>query len=311
MTSQTHLKNKARAVKNIGQITKAMEMVSAAKMRKAQESALSARPYAKHMLSLFSSLLLHMKKEGELGLSLGKVREGVVCLVVVTSNKGLCGSYNSGVMRAALAWKERKEQEGKRVEVVTVGKKARDVFRKREAHIAQEFLNFSEVATIEDVSPVANWILQAKEKGLYEEMTCWSTTFISALERKATEVQILPFSQEAIERVVEGIIPKTGKYSTWVQEEREEKETSSVLLEPTPEELLEKLSDMLVRSEMLHLILESNAAEHSSRMVAMKNASDNAKDLMETLTLQLNKARQANITQEVAEIAAGKEALGV
>lgn len=311
MASQQHLKGKVRAVTNIGKITKAMEMVSAAKMRRSQESAFRARPYAKNMLSLFSSLLTHLQQTGDMISFQTPLSTGAVCLLVITSDKGLCGSYNSAVIRSALAWKKLKEAEGKRVDVVTVGRKARDVFRKREVPIVKEFLRFSEVATIEDISPVASWILEAKRENMYEEVTCRSTTFVSALERHVREIQILPFSKEVLLRVIESIIPKTGKYSLWKEEQEEGRETSSTLLEPSPEELIEKLSDMLIRSEILHLVLESNAAEHSSRMVAMKNASDNAKNLMETLTLQLNKARQAGITQEVAEIAAGKEALGV
>lgn len=325
MASSRQLKTKVKAVRNIRQITKAMQMVAATKMRKAQESALSARPYAKKAFSLLLHLLQYAEAEGISGLYLGgnnqngkkEKMEKPIAFVVVTSDKGLAGSFNSAVLRLANHWKEEKESAGKEVEIVAVGKKGRDFFKLRGGVIAAEFFKFSDIVTLPDITPLMDWILQAHEQKRYEKIVICSMQFISALIQKPAIRQILPLEKEELEEIIENIVPKTGRYAELVKDEAASTKTSAsqsnqqlpYLLEPSARAILDELVRDLIRVMIVHLIFESNASEHSARMIAMKNATENAENLMETLNLQLNKARQAAITQELAEVTTAKEAL--
>ena len=307
MASSRQLKTKIRAVGNIKQITKAMQMVSATKMRRSQEVALNARPYAKKSFSLLAHLLKQSNKE-ELESIFWRERQGnKIALVVITSDKGLAGSFNSSVLRRAAQAKEELENEGF-VDIVAVGKKGRDFFKRRDAVIAAEFLQFSDIIMFADVRPLADWILQAYEKREYDKIVVCSNQFVSALVQKVKVQQILPLNVEELERAVESIVPKTGKYSELTQEEESTKDLSYVL-EPSREEIVRTLVRNLIQVEIAHFVFESNASEHSARMMAMKNATENAEDLMETLNLELNRTRQASITQELSEISTAKEAL--
>lgn len=321
MASSRQLKTKIRAVGNIKQITKAMQMVAATKMRKSQEAALQARPYAKKSLALLSHLLQYGLTEGISSKywknkSDNRSGNGKIALVIVTSDKGLAGSFNSGVVRMAWKWKTEKEAEEpfdsaqgkKQVEIVAVGKKGRDFFKAREAVIAAEFFQLSDTLTFGDVAPLMNWVMDAYEKGAYEKVVFCSAHFISALVQKPEISQILPLEKEELVKIVEGIVPKTGLYSELAAEE-ESKGSVQYLLEPSAREITEKVVRNLVQVAIIHLLYESNASEHSSRMMAMKNATENAENMMEALNLELNKSRQASITQQLTEISTAKEAL--
>ena len=324
MASTRQLKTKIGAVKNIKQITKAMQMVAATKMRRSQEVTLNARPYAKKSFALLLHLLKHAEKDEFTSIfmraprSFSEVGQDRVALVVITSDKGLAGSFNSSVLRAAHKWKQEQEQEDVRgrtstVEIVAVGKKGRDFFKVRGGNVVAEFLQFSDVVTFSDVKPLADWIVQAYETHGYDKIVVCSNQFISALVQKVEVRQLLPLEPDALKETIEGIIPKTGKYSELAREEQGppaggERELSYVL-EPSREEILKNLVRGLIQVEIAYFVFESNASEHSARMVAMKSATENADRLQEELQLVLNKARQAAITQELTEIATAKEAL--
>jgi len=318
MASSRQLKTKIRAVGNIKQITKAMQMVAATKMRKSQEAALSARPYAKKSLALLSHLLQYGIAEGissKYWAANGekKVESSKVALVVVTSDKGLAGSFNSGVLRRAIRAKEELANEGF-VDIIAVGKKGRDYFKARDAVIAAEFFQLSDTITFADVAPLMNWLLDAYDEGKYGKIVFCSTQFVSALVQKPEVNQILPLEREELEKIVSGIVPKTGLYSELqeshsAEASRDKNETVNFILEPSAHEIMEKVIRDLVQVAIMHLLYESNASEHSSRMMAMKNATENAEGMVETLNLELNKSRQASITQELTEISTAKEAL--
>ena len=330
MVPSRQLKTKIRAVGNIQQITKAMELVSATKMRKSQEVALRARPYAKKAFSLLTHILEHTSTEGLVG-RLWQAKAGTVpasgvvsteereriALVVVTSDKGLCGNFNSAVLKAAMKWKEEQESPpaggGKSVEVVAVGRKGRDFFRSRGVEATKEFFQFSDIITLADIAPLADWILEVYEKEEFDRVVFCSTRFISVLSQKPNVQQILPLEREELEKIVEGIVPKSGRYSDWLVGHSlgEERVAGDIpyVLEPSAQIILEELVRELVRVAIVHLVFESNASEHSARMMAMKNATDNAEELIENLNLALNKSRQAAITQELSEISTAKEAL--
>lgn len=306
MPSTRQLKTKISTVRNIKQITRAMQMVAATKMRKSQEVALNARPYAKKSFSLLLHLLKQASREELESVFFTGRKEGKIALVVITSDKGLAGSFNSSVLRAASQWV--KAQNGE-VEIVAVGRKARDFFKKQGAVIAAEFFQFSDIITFADVKPLADWLVQVYKAREYGRIAVCSNQFFSALVQRVETRDILPLQVEELGRIIEGIVPKTGKYSDIVkQEEKSEKEISFVL-EPSREEIMRTLVENLIQAEIMYFVFESNASEHSARMIAMKNATENANRLGQELTLQLNKARQAAITQELTEISTAKEAL--
>lgn len=313
MASSRQLKGKIRAVKNIGQITKAMQMVAATKMRKSQEVALNARPYAKKSFALLLHLLKQAGKEETESVFMRGNNSGKTALVVITSDKGLAGSFNSSVLRTAykLYQEPFDSAQGKDqvTEIVAVGKKGRDFFKARGATIAAEFLQFSDIVTYANIKPLADWIVQAYETQQYSKIVVCSNQFVSALVQKVEVRQLLPLEINQLQETINSIIPKTGRYSELATEEQEsEKELSSVL-EPNREEIIKNLVRGLIQVQIAYFVFESNASEHSARMVAMKNATENANRLQEELTLELNKARQAAITQELTEISTAKEAL--
>lgn len=319
MASSRQLKTKIRAVRNIRQITRAMQMVAATKMRRSQETALRARPYAKKALALLLHLLEYTKAEDVAApfMDITKARtvpaSGRIALVVVTSDKGLAGSFNSAVLRLASRFEQEEEQQGKTVEVVAIGRKGRDFFRKRGVAITAEFFRFSDIVTLPEIEPVMEWILRAYQEQRYEKIAFCSQQFISALLQKPEIHQVLPLERAELEKIIDAIIPKTGRYADWTQRyeklEAEVRPNVAYVLEPSARQILEQVVRDLIRLMVVHLIFESNASEHSARMIAMKNATENADRIQEELTLELNKTRQAAITQELAEVTIAKEAL--
>lgn len=309
MASKHQLKNKIRVTANIKQITRAMQMVAAAKMRKSEGVALRARPYAKHALALLRNVLRYAIRE-ELTSPYVGTHEGPqkICFVVITSDRGLCGAYNSSVLRMATKYIE----EQKHVDVLHVlpiGRKAKEYFAKRNLTMPNSFTNFSEITTLYDVEPVFNWLIAQYQKGAYTNIVFCSTTFVSALVQRVELHEVLPLTLPALEKIVNGIVPKTGRYA----ELSREKETPEdyYKFEPSYQKIFETLILALVKVEILHLIFESNASEHAARMVAMKSATENAEHIMKTLQQALNKARQESITQELVEMASAKDALAV
>ncbi len=312
MASRRQLKNKLQAVTNIKQMTKAMQLVAATKMRKSQERALGARPYALFAMDMLKHIVQHSRIENLANIFFRFKEEGKpqkikkICLVVVTSDKGLAGAFNSQVLRKAARYLE--EQKPLHIDIVAVGKKARDFFKKRQNAPVAEFLNFSDVLTLSDAEPLSQWIFAKYLAHEYGEIVFCSTQFISALNTKAQIRELLPLTQEALQKAIDGIVPEKGKYAR-LQARKEDSPHIAYLLEPSPKALFEELVIALIRVEILYFLYESNASEHSSRMIAMKNATDNAQNLAQTLVLNLNKLRQTAITQELTEISTAKEAL--
>lgn len=309
MSSSRHLKSKIKSVRNIKQITKAVQMVSATKMRRSQEVALNARPYAKKSFILLSHLLKYSETDEKTGVLWQKNKNKKCALVVITSDKGLAGNFNSSSLRSAWQWKNTKEEEGFEVDIVTVGRKARDFFRTKNANIVAEFANLGDLVSFEDTKNLSHWVLDNFKNNEYGSIFVCSNQFISALLQKVGIHQVLPLDKDELQKTIDGIVPKTGKYSEIKEEAHKEENNLSYLLEPAREEIMGDLSENLIRIMIMHFIFESNASEHSARMLAMKNATENAGRLQEELTLKLNKARQAGITQELTEIATAKEAL--
>ncbi|MBI2604380.1 MAG: ATP synthase F1 subunit gamma [Candidatus Harrisonbacteria bacterium] len=317
MASKHQLKNKIRVTANIKQITRAMQMVAAAKMRKSEGVALRARPYAKKALALLRNVLRYALGE-ELTSPYFGARKGAqkICFVVVTSDRGLCGAYNSGVLRAATKFIE-SHRDAELLHVLPIGRKAKEFFAKRPVELRHgaglvtmpnAFTNFSEIATLYDAKPVSDWLIKQYQDGVYTNIVFCSTNFVSALLQRVEIHEVLPLTFPELERIVAGIVPKAGLYAELAKAETDMPERY-YKFEPSYQKVFETLVLALLKVEILHLIFESNASEHAARMVAMKSATENAENIMKTLQQALNKARQESITQELVEMASAKDAM--
>lgn len=276
-----------------------MELVAASKMRKAQLATLATRSYADRAWAFIADLA--SKTDPSLHPLLAHKPEiKKVCLVLITSDRGLCGGFNAQMIKKAAEFIKRQTSDDREVELITIGKKGRDFAARHKFKIAADFVNLSSVTKLVEIKAVNKIILDDFMTGKYDEIYLAYTDFISTITQKPKLVRLLPFSRE---RDVE--LGKVGK----------EKETEVIehdyefLFEPSPRQVLEHLLPRMVETQVYQAILESNASEHSARMVAMKNASDAAGDMIFDLTLSYNQARQAAITREIAEISGGKAAL--
>ena len=287
-----------------------MEVVAATKMRKSQEVALSSRPYAFKALKLLSVLAKH----GEVNTKLMESRDVKnTLLVIVTSDRGLAGSFNSQVLRVADQFLKNNTD----ILVIAVGKKAIAYSNKKRLKMVEEFSGFGDFIEPGETHNLSNKIISGFIAQDFDRVVTISTHFRTTLKQEVLTREVLPINLEKVQQTINELIPEHGRFS----ELRATKSTSvkhsvsnrgvDYIFEPSPKELIEGLVDHLVRMQMYHLILEANASEHSARMVAMKTASDNAKDLSGKLNLEYNKARQANITKELIEINAGREVIGV
>lgn len=313
MLSLRETKVKIRSINNTKQITKAMEMVSASKMRRSQMVALNSRFYCEKALQILGNLSEHT--DYNLHPLLKKRPAEKIALLVITSDKGLCGGLNSNVLKKAQQFLkpfDSAQGRGKKADIITVGKRGRDFFLWRKFNVAAEFVGLGDSVKIEEVSPIADSLIQWYQDQKYDSIMAVYTNFLSTLKQEAVVQQVLPISIEAIKKIVERILPERGRYADLKQEQK--KETAypyyyEYLYEPSPESVLSNLLPALIHIQVYHMILESNASEHSARMVAMKNATENAQKLIEELTLHFNKVRQSAITKEISEITAGAEAL--
>jgi F-type H+-transporting ATPase subunit gamma len=309
MKSQRELRAKIQSVKNITQITKAMEMVAAAKMKKAEKAVLATRPFAKYLFGIMDKLI-KQGGDSKINLSLFKKNKkgsNSICFLVICSDRGLAGSFNNVILRFSMQEIEKVIKEGKIVEVVAVGKKAKDFFSAKKIKVSAEFFRYSDAVTIYDVAPVADWVLTEFEKGRFEKvMVCYSE-FISPLVSRPTCFQLLPLEELELTKMKEQIIIK--KDLNYLSEEKTVHYYPDYIFEPSIRELLAELSRYVIRVAITRFLFESNASEHSSRMITMKNATENAARIKDDLTLELNKARQSAITQEILEISSAKEAL--
>ena len=308
MESIQGIKNRSKAVRNVGQITKAMEIVAATKMRRAQEVALNSRPYALKTFELLERLSL----ESKVSSPLMEVRPlEKTLLVIVASDKGLTGAFNAQVTRTADKLLE--ENEGQNLICLTIGKKANKYALRKKIEVAHDFYGIGDYTTPEEVTPISNLIVDGFLDKKWDQVITISTNFISALKQEPLIRQILPIDIEKIRQTVKDIVPEHGRYADLEKDEIEKHLSQSkeieYIFEPTPEEAIKAVIPHLVKMQIYHLILEANASEHSARRVAMKNASENAEEILEKLTLVYNKARQASITNELIEITSTQNAL--
>ena len=282
MASQRDIRRRIGAVRNIKQITRAMQFVAASKLKRAQDSTLAARPYSEKLDEVLADLQAVLGAEDH---PLLAVREGGKrLLILVTTDRGLAGPLNTNTIR--FASREIIDHPGE-LAVVTVGRKGRDAMRRAGVPMAAHFAGFGDRPAFGDVLPLARLISDDYLDGTYGRVDIIYNRFITTLTQKPELVQLLPIRPSEDSEGIPG---------------------NQFIFEPSASAVLEQLLPRYVATRLFQAVLEGRASEESSRMVAMKNATENAEELIEDLTLSYNKVRQANITREMIEIASGAQA---
>ncbi|MEX6508797.1 F0F1 ATP synthase subunit gamma [Jiella sp. M17.18] len=293
MASLKDLRNRIASVKSTQKITKAMQMVAAAKLRRAEEAAAAARPYADRMAAVLSNIAGAMEGDGP-PLMVGTGRDDTHLLVVFTAERGLAGAFNASIVKLARQHQRRLESEGKTVKFLAVGKKAWDMMRRDLAQKVVHRTDFREVKSVgfDEADSLGETIIEMFGKGEFDVCTIFYSAFQNVITQVPTAQQIIP-----------AVLPK---------DEAEAKETGAVAsyeYEPEPAEILEALVPRNIKVQILHALLENAASEQGARMSAMDNATRNAGDMIDKLSVSYNRQRQAQITTELIEIISGAEAL--
>ena len=286
MANLRDIKKRIKSVKNTQQITKAMKMVSAAKLRRAEESVKQARPYANKMLGVLSSLALRADSSAHPLLARREVKK--VAVIVITSDRGLCGAFNSGIIKKADSFLRLNQMNYEAIGLTIVGRKAADHYKRNGGQINKEHTNILYGFGYHTAAGIASDIINAYTNEEVDEVYLLYNEYKSALVQEATMERLLP------------ITPLEG-----------ETEMSEVdyIYEPNKDSILEEILPKHVEIQVYRALLESIASEHGARMAAMDSATRNAKEMIGRLTLYYNRARQATITKELVEIVSGAEAL--
>jgi F-type H+-transporting ATPase subunit gamma len=288
------IRRRIRSVGNTRKITRALELVAASKLRRAQARIEDMRPYADRMLELMSGTA--RASSSVRGLPLLQQREvSTVAVVTMMGDRGLSGPFNSQVLRRALALNRQLRGEGKQVRWVGVGRRGVGSLRFRRLDLSGEFTGFTDDPRYADAQAIAHKVIELYTNEEVDRVVVIYNRFESALTQTVTEQELLPLSEALLE--------------TDEEERRQDALQGDFIFEPEPEEILERLLPVYVETELYRALLESAASKHGAQMTAMRNASKNAGELIDNLTLAMNRARQAEITQEILEVVAGADAL--
>jgi F-type H+-transporting ATPase subunit gamma len=295
LASTQDLKRRVRSITNTRKVTRAMELVASARLRRAQMRIEAMRPYADRMLELMAGV---SQAAGAVRLPLLERRENVqtVALVPVTADRGLAGGFNAQVIRRSLALMREHQAIGRQVVWFSTGRKASSTLRFRRLNVTQSWTGFSERPAYADAQAVAHRVAEAYTNSDVDAVYVVYNAFVSALTQKVTVRELLPIPTDVLEHKEE-------------EQEPDRSYTPDFIYEPEPEEILARLLPVYVETELYRALLESAASEQGARMTAMRNASKAAGELIDSLTLAMNRARQAEITQEILEVVAGADAL--
>lgn len=289
MASTREIRRRIRSVKNIAQVTKAMEAVAASRMRRAQNQVLATRPYAEKAQEVLT-YIARLPTIGEDTLDvLIRPRPQVrrVGIMLVTGDRGLAGGFNANVIRHMARFMKQKRAEGAEVEVVAVGKKGRDWLLRYDPVVRAEFIGLPETPTTNDIAPITRVLVDDFTSGHFDEVYRIYTDFVNTLVQRPTTQKLLPIEP------AETSVNMAPEY----------------IFEPDPQTVLSQVLYGFTEVQVLQSIYESLASEHSARMVAMRNATEAANELVDDLTLTYNKARQEGITRELMDIVGGSVAL--
>ncbi len=280
MPALIDIRRRIRSVKNTQQITKAMKMVSAAKLRRAQEAMFAARPYARKMMEVLNSLATRASSEAH---PLLQERTGDrLLLVVVTADKGLCGGFNANIIRAATRFVE--ERDGSDLSLDLVGRKGRDFFRRRQWRVRSEHVGLFQALRYESAQALAQSLMTSYTEGEFDQVWLIYNEFKSVIQQRIAVERLLPIRK---------------------LDAHEAEPAQDYLYEPTAPAIFGELLPKHVEVQVWRAFLESAAAEHGARMTAMDAASKNATEMIDKLTLYMNKVRQAAITKEIIEVVSG------
>jgi F-type H+-transporting ATPase subunit gamma len=294
LASTQDLKRRVRSITNTRKLTRAMELVASARLRRAQTRIESMRPYAEKMQELIAGTA---QAAGAVRLPLLEQRDNVqtVGIVLVTGDRGLAGAFNAQVLRRGFALQRELQGEGKRVVFFAVGRKAQSTVRFRRFELAQAWTGFSDRPRYSDAQAIAHAVSEAYVNGDVDRVIVIFNAFVSALVQRVTVSEVLPVPTEAL---------AGGEDQT-----HEAGHPLDFYFEPEPRNILERLLPVYVETQLYAALLESGASFFAAQMTAMRNASKSAGELIDTLTLAMNRARQAEITQEILEVVAGADAL--
>lgn len=315
------IKRRIKSVGSTHKITKAMQMISAVKMRKAVDAAVNTRTYA----TLAWDLLVKLSKTKKKELPLLDVRQvNKLLVIMITSNRGLCGSFNANIIKKTAEQLNNPANIGRQrventflepnpdmiVDVIGIGKKGADFAKKMNYNLIASFSDFSDTPTLNDVLPISRMVIETYEKKQYDKVVVAYTDFKSTINQVAKFRQVLPISEFDLEKMLIDLGgQEENNENKKLTKEDAELELDNYLFEPNQDKVLQIILPRLVETQLYQAVLESSASEHSARMMAMQNASEAASEMIGELNLIYNKARQAGITQEIAEIAGGAAAL--
>jgi F-type H+-transporting ATPase subunit gamma len=295
MATVQDYKRRIRSVTNTRKITRALELVAAAKLRRAQTRIEAMRPYADTMSDLVSGVGRAAGSVRSLPLLQQRETVETVLIVPLTGDRGLAGAFNGQVIRRAFSIERTLEAEGQKARWVAVGKKGRSTLAFRGRDVSDAFVGFSDGPSYADAQAIAHRVSELYTEQEVDRVVLVYNTFVSALTQSVTDRDILPISPDVLE--------------TDDEERRDDALRGDFIFEPEPEEILARLLPVYLETQIYRALLESAASFQGAQMTAMRNASKNAGELIDRVTLQMNRARQAEITQEILEVVAGAEAL--
>lgn len=302
MANLKEIRKRIVSVKNTQQITRAMRMVAAAKLRRAQESLMQGRPYALNLLGTIRRLSSTAAFDASAHPLMRKPEHSRTLLVVVTSDRGLCGAFNSNIIRKAERFIAENENVLDSIDLAFIGRKGYDYFRRRSDNVAHYFRDVYDGLSTEKVRDnVAPSLIQEFVDEKYDRVFLLYNEFKSVIAQNVVVESVLPIVPDELNNLSEeGMVSEVAM---------EDEDLSEYIYEPGPTELLEHLLPLHISTQIFHALQESFAAEMGARMSAMESATNNASDLIASLTLAFNRARQAAITTEIIEIVSGAEAL--
>jgi F-type H+-transporting ATPase subunit gamma len=294
MASVQDLKRRIKSIRNTRKITKAMELVASARLRRAQARIEAMRPYADRMMELMIGTARASSSVRGLPLLQRREEERAVAILPLTGDRGLAGAFNAQVLRHAFALDRSVRAEGKRVRWLVSGRKGASTLRFRRHEVLQAWTGFSDRPSYADAQALAHKVAELYVGEEVDRVVIVYNHFVSPLVQQVVEQDLLPIPEQVLE---------AG------EEEHRAALLGDFIYEPEPEQILERLLPVYVETELYRALLESAASEQGARMTAMRNASKNAGELIDSLTLAMNRARQAEITQEILEVVAGADAL--
>jgi F-type H+-transporting ATPase subunit gamma len=295
MPTLLDFRRRIRSVKNTQQITRAMKFIAAARLRRAQETAVSLRPYASGIREILRSAMSRIENPEQFPLLTQRPEEKV--LVLVTSGeRGLCGAFNANVLRRAFEFL--KEKSGKSVEVIAIAKKSRDAFRKRSWKIVAEYVDVTSKADLGKAKEIAAEVMKVYEAGGADSVYLIYNEFKNVMMQTLRVEKLLPLERAALGEHEKGAPPTSAG------------DTVDYIYEQPAEQIFNRLVPRYVEMQIFRMLAESSAAEHAARMTAMESATSNASDVIDALTLHMNKVRQAAITREIIEVVSGAASAG-